>query len=111
MTVIIECPFCGHALSSHSVGRASEFSASYSRCQVPVRVPVPNSPHEAFMSPCNCTGVSPVQREAPVDEAIVAKPAECLNLGCTNPASQTSSFCSVTCEAEMIQLLSQMTKE
>ena len=114
MTVIIECVWCGHALSSHVIGRSSDgaMKADFAGCQVPVRVPVPNRPGEAFMSPCNCTGKAPREFTQPEPEPDPQpKPAKCLNPGCSEFASQTSSFCSVTCEAEMVKLISQISKE
>ncbi len=112
MTVIIECVWCGHALSSHVIGRSSDgaMKADFAGCQVPVRVPVPNRPGEAFMSPCNCTGKAPREFTQPEPEPDPQpKPATCLNPGCTNFASQVSSFCSEACETEMVRLISTLT--
>ncbi len=109
MTVIIECRVCHHALSSHQVGRNDKFKATYTNCQVPIRVPLPNSPNEAMMVPCGCNGTG---IETPEPEiAPLPNPARCFNPGCQEFARQTSSFCSDACENEMAALISRMNQE
>lgn len=94
MGVVITCPVCGHTSQHGSyVDRLDpKFQSKVSKCQVPVRVAIPNHPGEAMAVPCGCDGTGPAREIPP--PVVLAPPPACFLPGCLEFAEPSSSFCS-----------------
>ena len=77
------------------------------KCQVPIRIPIPNQPGTAMMVPCGCEGdLNPDATPAPEPVVNVMKPPPtCFLPGCTEFAMPNSSFCSNAHTDAMLELV------
>ena len=118
MGVVIECPVChhtsDHGRTANRMNRlaGSPFVASVDgekivACQVPVRMSMPNDPSTIIAAPCGCTGVGQVTAAPPV--TVVTAPPKCIRPGRSEAALVNSSFCSETCQTEMVAAVSGLT--
>ena len=109
MTVVRECPVCHHTGLAHvGVVVDKRFKQASNLCQTPVRIPLPNQPGASMGVPCGCDGTGPATPK--VEETPPPPPPKCFNPGCQEFATSGSSFCSTTCQDEMANLISSLSK-
>ena len=104
-----ECPICHHTSAHGNLANmiTGNLKNNYPKCQVPVRVRLPNNPTIIMGVPCGCDGRG-VPTPAPEPD-VVAPPPKCVLPGCEEYQVFGSSFCSQEHQDEMVRMVAALT--